>query len=349
LAYSSDIYRIVESKLANIRNKKQIEATKKRDDFLRKFPEAQKIETEISKFAIKIAKNIILGKDFSEKIDELKKKNLSLQNKLKNLERKFSPQKDFFEVNFQCKACKDTGYVSGSMCECMRLMLKKEVYEKLNKFSPISLCSFDTFSLSFYSDKSFEENKNSSPKKRMKKIFYFCKNYADKFSVKSENLLFQGATGLGKTHLSLAIAKKVIEVGFNVIYGSAQSLVLNLEKEKFSYFKEETQNFLKYFTECDLLILDDLGVEFPSTFSNFAIYNLIDTRLMFSKPTIISTNLSMLELEKKYSERLVSRILGEYVSVDFFGEDIRQQKRRKKDLEIIANQKKLTINFIGSK
>lgn len=147
--------------------------------------------------------------------------------------------------------------------------------------------------------------------------------------MESPNLLMQGGTGLGKTHLSLAIAHEAIEKGYGVIYGSAQNMVTNLEKERFQKDNEQ-QDTNQLMLQCDLLIIDDLGTEFSTSFVTAAIYNIVNTRLMTHKPTIISTNLSMKELEERYTERFASRILGSYIPLFFRGKDIRQQKRRKK-------------------
>ena len=137
----------------------------------------------------------------------------------------------------------------------------------------------------------------------------------------------QGATGLGKTHLSLAIARAAIGKGFGVIYCSAPNIIGKLEKERFRSARGSTDESDVYLLECDLLILDDLGTEFPTSFSSSTIYNMINSRLMASRPTIISTNLTMRELEKQYSQRLVSRIMGNHVRLEFLGSDVRQKKR----------------------
>jgi len=134
-----------------------------------------------------------------------------------------------------------------------------------------------------------------------------------------------GATGLGKTHLSLAIARQVIDRGYGVVYGSAQNFMLQIERERFG--RTETSESERQLQECDLLILDDLGVEFLTQFVSAAIYNLINTRLMAEHPTIISTNLSISELEGRYSERVMSRIIANYRILPFVGRDVRQLKR----------------------
>ena len=160
----------------------------------------------------------------------------------------------------------------------------------------------------------------------MSEILEYCKCYAEDFSPDSESLYMHGATGLGKTHLSLAIANVVAEKGFRVIYDSAQNLLSSLEKEKFSYSNSGERE--KEVLECDLLIIDDLGSEFSTQFTTAAVYNIVNTRNNRSKPVIISTNLTDTELEAKYSQRITSRIIGEYVSLLFIGRDIRQLKNK---------------------
>ena len=139
-----------------------------------------------------------------------------------------------------------------------------------------------------------------------------------------KNLLFFGQTGLGKTHLSLAIVAEVSAKGFGVVYGSAQNLFSAAEKEHFSYSGETSvQDSL---LGCDLLVIDDLGTEFYSSFAASLFYNIVNTRLLSCKPTVINTNLSLDELEKKYTPRICSRFMGGYDSKKFIGSDIRQIK-----------------------
>lgn len=137
----------------------------------------------------------------------------------------------------------------------------------------------------------------------------------------------QGGHRIGKTHLSLAIAAKAIEKGFGVVYGSAQSFAVALEKERFDRDIPEDGGTNAQLIDCDLLILDDLGTEFPSAYVNAALYNIVNARMLADKPTIISTNLSLKELEDRYSERFASRITGYYGKLEFLGRDVRVQKR----------------------
>jgi DNA replication protein DnaC len=326
LGYHREIYETVHRNLELFKKKEEAKAKKNNEIFSKRFPRVKEIETQLSKIAVSATRAAISGSDVKKELQNFKEKSLQLQEELENLKRNVNISPDFLKVKRNCYACEDTGYIDGKMCLCMKELLKKEAYNRLNRLSPAFFCSFDSFDLKYYRELP-ENSDEPSPRRRMSKILSFCKKYAKEFSKNSKNLLFQGATGLGKTHLSLAIAKEVLQRELGVIYGSVENIVEKLETEKFSNLSDKDgYNNSRHIKNCDLLILDDLGVEFSNSFSNFAVYNVIDCRIMLGKPTIINTNLSLEELERRYSERLVSRIMGHYVKADFLGEDIRQQK-----------------------
>ena len=179
--------------------------------------------------------------------------------------------------------------------------------------------------LSYYS--SVSDGTAPSAFEQMKKIYQYCKRYAENFSSHSANLLMSGRTGLGKTHLSLAIAKAAIQKGFGVIYGSAPDLLAQIEKERFSRGDSANQT-LDLMLDCDLLILDDLGAEFATNFTAATIYQIMNSRLNKGLPTIISTNLSFSALQERYGDQIASRISGGFVPLLCVGKDIRQIIRR---------------------
>lgn len=330
MAYSRDIYESAYKKLEQQRQLARQENEKRKSDFYLKFPRAKQIEKQLSSTAISVAKAVLNGSDTVEQLKKLKEQNLALQNELSDLLKSQGLPHNYLETKFSCSNCNDEGYIDGKMCACLKNMLRKEAFNKLNQLSPLSLSTFESFSVEYYSDSPIRSG-GPSPKKRMSDIFNFCKNYAANFSRCSQSLLMTGATGLGKTHLSLAIARVAINKGFGVIYGSTPNIVNKLEKERFRYNRTDDNNEAEqYLMDCDLLILDDLGTEFATSFSNAAIYNIINSRMMMDKPTIINTNLSLKELEKNYSERLVSRLMGNSIKLDFIGEDIRPIKQREK-------------------
>lgn len=315
------ILRQAEAELADLRKIQEKENEGRKKFFYKRFVRAEEIDRQLSRTALDVARAVLQGADAKKLLVELKDKNLKLQEELKSLLRGAKLPDDYLEIKYKCDKCKDVGYIDGVMCDCLKDLVKKISYDNLNKLSPLSLSTFETFNINFYPDRNSNDGVNI--KMHMEKIFDFCKNYADKFKLNSQNLFMQGATGLGKTHLSLAIANRVMSYGYNVIYVSTPNIISRLEKEHFNYnFQEDVTE--KYLMECDLLILDDVGTEFQTNFSSSIIYNIINSRIMYKKPTIVSTNLSLKEVQSAYSKRLVSRIMGNFKRLFFLGSDIRQ-------------------------
>ena len=203
---------------------------------------------------------------------------------------------------------------------------KKYSIEKLNEQANLPDCDFNHFSLEYYRGKKDADGDDCF--EIMTRIYEFCKDYAESFSLRSESLLMYGKTGVGKTHLSLSIAKAVAERGFNAAYGSIVNLLTIIEREHFGKVsEEENMDTVNLLINADLLVLDDLGAEFSSQFYESVTYNIINSRINLGLPTIISTNLTAAELQKKYNERIISRIFGEFSTLCLVGEDIRQIKR----------------------
>ena len=204
--------------------------------------------------------------------------------------------------------------------------MKQISYDRLNNLSPLKLCSFDSFKCELYPNIPFKDT-GKIPRKYMESVLKYCIKYASLFSENSRSLLFQGGPGLGKTHLSLAIAGEVIEKGYGVIYVSSPDIFSRIENERFRGRLEDRGETESLLCECDLLILDDLGTEYLSKFTSAELYNIINTRLLRNKPSIISTNLSIQEMQNAYGSRVVSRIMGTHDRVEFIGADIRQIKK----------------------
>jgi DNA replication protein DnaC len=165
-----------------------------------------------------------------------------------------------------------------------------------------------------------------SPRDSMEIVFETCREYARTFSKKSMNLFLSGGTGLGKTFLSTCIARVVSERGFSVVYDTASSIFSKYEQEKFSKNTDDVDRAradIKRLETCDLLIVDDLGTEMPTSFVTSALYTLINTRLMNDRKMVISSNIPMSDLGRRYSAPIMSRLEGEFLVLNFYGRDIR--------------------------
>ncbi len=290
-------------------------------------PEVKEIDEELAKTGSKAAGIFLARKgDFESEIKKLKAENEKLIAKKTEL---ISSNKLFCNMEkerYYCDKCKDSGYIDNKRCECYEKLIKAQMCERLNSASALKLSGFENFSLEYYSD---ELQNGVSPKRVMAGIFEQCKKYAKEFSLNSGNILMQGNTGLGKTHLSLSIAKEVIEKGYGAVYCSAHNIFDTIEKERFSASSgSERDETLRALLECDLLVIDDLGAEFTTQFVAAAVNNIINTRMLTGLPTIISTNLSLKEIEKNYGARILSRIIGEYKIMSFMGSDIRWKKAK---------------------
>ena len=224
---------------------------------------------------------------------------------------------DYLDMHYTCPKCCDRGYNGSKFCDCFKTICGKLAADELNKNSQLSLSSFDSFSLTYYSGENYSA---------MKKILEYTMQYAATFTPDSKSILMFGQTGLGKTHLSLAIANKVLEKGYGVIYDSAINILRSIEKEHFSH--DHSSEMIDLVMDTDLLILDDLGTEYETPFYNATIYNIINTRLNRRKPSIISTNLDFSGISRRYDKRVMSRIISEYSCLEFKGEDVRLQKRK---------------------
>ncbi|MDO4199693.1 MAG: ATP-binding protein [Clostridia bacterium] len=324
MGYSREIYDKVRQELYEFRIQSWEELERKKKLFFARFPEASEIEKKLALTAIDSAKAVLGGSDTKKELESLRERSVSLRSRLSEILKSVNLPEDYLEVKHKCPKCQDEGFIDGVMCSCMKNMMKKESYRKLNSMSPLELSSFETFSLDYYPEN--DESSGQSPRGRMELILNFCKKYSENFSKKSPNLIMVGNPGLGKTHLSLAIASEAIDKGYGVIYVSAPNMVTKLEKEKFQNYGRDGEESEKHFIDCDLLIIDDLGTEYSNAFSNSAVYNIVNSRIMMSKPTIINTNLTMKELEKNYSPRMVSRIIGNNIRLEFLGLDVRQKR-----------------------
>ena len=228
---------------------------------------------------------------------------------------------DAFHPAYRCPLCEDTGMKDGVPCSCVADVARRLRREEINAASPLGLCQFASVELVRYSDE-VEPELGISPRAYMGKLLNYCKNYAARFNQSSPNLLFMGHTGLGKTHLALAIADAVLEGGHDVLYTSAAALAAQLGREHFDYTNND--EWLAACQEADLLILDDLGTEYITPLTISVLYELINTRMLTHRPTIYTTNITDQNVfVARYTEKVASRMLGGCKMFKFFGVDQR--------------------------
>ena len=291
-----------------------------------KIPEVMAIDRELAGTMRQIiAQALRQGQDPSEAVARIRDRNLSLQEEKRRLLMSRGYEADYLDETPACPLCGDSGYQDGRMCRCLRAYYVEEQNRELSRLLDLGSQSFDTFSLDWY-DQNIWPEMGRSPRAHMETVYETCVHYARSFGKKSGSLLMTGAPGLGKTFLSACIAREVSGRGFSVVYDTAQSVFVRFEDEKFG---REEGDEVRRVLNCDLLILDDLGTEMTTSFVQSALYQIVNTRLMTEKSTIVNTNLTPDELRRRYTPQIASRMEGEYEVLVFFGEDIRRLKKER--------------------
>lgn len=297
----------------------QEKASVRRAELYAALPEVQAIDRELSMTGIKIMNAVSSGKDAKQKVEAIQAENEKLQAKRGAILTANGFPEDYSDIHYECKKCGDTGYVDLKMCDCMKRALTEAGYEASGLGGLIRTQSFENFSLDYYTG-------SAEQRATMERNVNFLRRFAEEFCDDTyANFLFFGATGLGKTHLSTAVAKKAIERGADVLYVTALGMIGDFEARRFGEGVGMRNDPTRY-TDAELLIIDDLGTEVTNQFTIACLYDVINQRINQRKSTIINTNLSLLEMEKRYSDRITSRLLGEYRMLMFAGADIRRQK-----------------------
>lgn len=233
---------------------------------------------------------------------------------------------DYLEPPFVCSLCSDTGYnEANKLCSCLKSELTKRALKEANLTEHMAGQSFENFNLSYYSNE-VNPTYGTSARANAASILREAREFVEAFSTSRKNLLFYGSSGLGKTFLSSAIATELIKKGVDVLYISSNNLFSMLENLHFGRGDEKSSYIAEKVLNADLLILDDLGAEFITQFTTSELFRIVNHRLLTGKKMIFSTNLTLSELKSTYSERIVSRIIGEFENCVFFGEDIRKKK-----------------------
>lgn len=323
MGYRVENYRIAKEIIDKRRQDAIAESERRRAELHARSAEAAEIDRALSRTGLSLFRAACEGGKDSPAFLRVMEENRSLRETRAALLASLALPADYTEVHYACPACGDTGYVDIHMCTCLKRELTLAAFRSSGLGALLERQTFDDFSLDYYQD-------NPKNLRLMQSTLAVAKEYAEKFTLSSGSLLFLGRTGLGKTHLSTAIARCVMERGFDVSYDSAGSVFSDFEFYRFKNGREDdTPETEKYLT-AELLILDDLGTESVTQYTLSCLYRLINGRLCRGLPTIINTNLGEDALQQRYGDRITSRLLGEYRPLLFVGEDVRLQKLRKK-------------------
>lgn len=331
MAYDGKLLARARGRLDEIRAANSAEHQRRLTLIYSSVPEIRCIDNKLRAQMTELVRLTVSRKgDIGESLNALKESNIDLQMRRAELLTEHGYPVDYLDDIYSCRVCRDTGVSGTGVCTCLEKLYNRELTEELGTLIRRGDESFESFDLSLYSDR-FDPDYNVVPRDAMKLVYNACRKFADSFPNVSSNLLLQGGTGLGKTYLSACIARTAAAKGYSVCYESASLALEAFEKQKFSRDEDEAAAAAKRverMLDCDLMILDDLGTEMVTQLSLSALYTLINTRLVSKKPTVISTNCSDKELERRYTPQICSRIAGEFLHLPFAGQDIRLAVKR---------------------
>lgn len=331
MAFNRDDYARIKEYYENKKKAAKSRAEERSKTLCAEIPELAEVQKKLAATGPRIYEAVMDPEgDLEGKIAAIRKENEILLEKQKSILAAHGCPEDWLDVKYDCPICSDEGNVNGKMCICMKKVLIEEGYKTAGIAGLAGTHNFDTFDLSYYE---YDREVYSM----MKYVFDRARNYAENFKPgSSKSVMFFGGTGLGKTHLSVAIAKRVIELENYVVYGTAQNVFSDFEYERFERSRSEKgrsdaaeSRTAKYF-DCDLLVIDDLGTEIKTQAVTAFLYNLMNTRIGEGKPMIINTNLATPDsMVDRYDERIASRLFGEFLPYRFIGTDVRMLKLKK--------------------
>ena len=320
MAYSLEVVRRARERLAQAKEDRESENRQHLAEAYARVPRIREIDIQLRRTMAKAAQAAFLqGSDGRAEMDAVRQENLSLQRERARLAREYF-EEGYLDDSPICAVCGGSGYVGTVMCECLQELCRQEQKKEVSILSG-NKDTFSQFKLDYYPDE-FDPRFGTSPRVLMERNFQSIRRYALTFGPNADNLLFVGGTGLGKTFLAACVARVVADRGYSVCYETASHLFAKLEQAKFSP-TEDSRRAAAKLTECDLLIIDDLGTEMPGQFVTAALYSLLNDRLISGKPMLITTNLNVEEMGRRYSPQIASRIFGGFVGKTFIGNDIR--------------------------
>lgn len=323
MGLSNTQYDIIRREYDRMERENREEAAERKREVYERDSRLRAIDGQIASCAVAQAEKLLSGE--ADSLTDLHAKIKALREEKKGIIASLGYDEDFFVPAYRCPDCKDTGYIGKERCHCFVQRSLDLVYAQSNLQDILAETGFDRFSLDCYSKEKKKDDK-LSPYEVAELALAESRHFTEHFGKSFQNLCFYGNTGVGKTFLSNCIAKELLDSGHSVVYFTASRLFAIFEKAVFQK-DPEAKALRENIYDVDLLIIDDLGTEFDSSFTSSQLYLVVNERILRKKPTIISTNLKMSDMINCYSERTFSRISSYYTMIHLLGDDIRMQKK----------------------
>lgn len=301
--------------------KRRRELDSRRERVYSRIPDYRRLEEETASLSVSQGKKLLLGEENA--LQDLHNSLADLRAKREHLLLEAGFPADFLNPPFICPDCQDTGYVGGTKCHCFRQAEISLLYEQSGISEMLQNNNFSRLSYDYHT---------GEDRIHFEKAVETCKDFVKNFDSDYHNLFFYGTVGTGKSFLSGCVAKELIDTGHSVIYFSATGLFDLLSTAAFDFKnREEHKNAYADLYQCDLLIIDDLGTELTNQFTASQLFSLLNERAIGKKAVIVSTNLSLRELQDRYSDRIFSRITSNFKVCKLTGPDIRMYQKRQQN------------------
>ncbi len=298
----------------------------KREEIYAKLPVLAELDRKLASDSVSAARAALDGDTAA--LEQLSENNRKISSQKTQILQSAGYPADCLELTYTCPDCKDTGFIGQEKCHCFKQALTLALSENSTLSHLLEKENFDTFSFSYYDDLTADTQLQITPRANIRKIVADARQFVNEFDTVCRSLLIYGNTGVGKTFLTNCIAKALMDTAHHVVYMTSHALFEAFEAHRFEHAEQPESSILyHYIFHCDLLIIDDLGTELSNAFTNSMLYTCINERQLHRKSTVISTNLSLEQLRDRYSERIFSRITGNYTLWKLIGKDIRVLKR----------------------
>lgn len=319
---SSEQYKKIMAEYGQRRTVHYNEREQRRALVYRKIPAYRELDEQVPVLSMRELDERLSGRKKQPGDPSLQDRLLEVTEKKRRLLTENGFPADYLEMQYDCSDCKDTGYIDGIKCHCLREREVAVLYDQSHLRELFRENNFGLLSFDYYEGEALE---------RFRGAVDICRHFIDTFDKDYENLYFYGTVGTGKSFLSICTAKELIERGHFILYFSATNLFETLSGYIFgSRDREGYEELRSDLTGCDLLIIDDLGTELTNAFTQSRFFELLNLRHLARKSTIISTNLDLRDLRDRYSDRIYSRIISDYIICKLEGPDIRMKKKARK-------------------
>ena len=288
-----------------------------------KYPRLKEIDKELKNAGSHMLKETLRrrGEDRDKLVKEFKEHYANLEKEKQSILDNAGISQDMLKPKFRCRLCEDTGIYKDKECKCMKKRRIEKMYTLSNIHENMKEQNFEKFDSSLFSKEPILNG--VSQYDRILEISDTCREGIAGMEKTPFYALFMGGVGLGKTFLCSCLAKFAMEMGYSVVYATAYDIADVLVKVKFNRATGEDYETLDLINSCDLLIVDDLGTEGINSATNTEIFTVINNRLLNKKSLIISTNLSLKDINRIYGERVFSRFMGGFKMCQFIGRDLR--------------------------